>query len=426
MMKIPITLQQSIQQLSRYTAKILSAGDVFAGRVLSVADSFLLIQLADGTEISAHVKSDRHYAVGDVLKLEVIEENRGQLFVRELEHAPANNHTVNNEKMLNATNFRTDKNWTEVLKAITNMGAEHSSGLLEKAVSLLDQSRLTDPKHAAFLALNGMENLEQYYPLVKQLDDRTFHFCEKWQSLLKMLQQTDDSTIVNIAEKFAVYDTVQKQNHPPPLNVREARNIVMEAGTKLLPELSVGTSEARVPKINEWIKDIEIKLAVISEAVINGKGAGNEGILRAVEQLRTAIQFFNDILSYEAFVQLPLVLQNETVHGDLYIMKRKGSRSKVTPEDFSVFLSLSVRNLGVIETFIHVRNRNVMIKVTVQQEEFFSLLINEYKPLFQALKEKGYYLYELKYDCTEGVNLFNAIKKADEITENIRRIDIKL
>ena len=50
-----------------------------------------------------------------------------------------------------------------------------------------------------------------------------------------------------------------------------------------------------------------------------------------------------DIQSYEAFVQIPVVLRDNTSTGELYIMKRKGKRGKIKPDDFSLFLSLTTK-----------------------------------------------------------------------------------
>ena len=108
-------------------------------------------------------------------------------------------------------------------------------------------------------------------------------------------------------------------------------------------------------------------------------------------------------------------------------MKRKGLRRKLNAEDFTLFLSLSTMNLGTIDIFIHVRNKNVMMRTMVEHERFHGLLMDEYKSLHEALKVKGFRLYELKVSPREeALDLFNAEKKAREITKPYGKVDVKI
>ena len=113
-------------------------------------------------------------------------------------------------------------------------------------------------------------------------------------------------------------------------------------------------------------------------------------------------------------MQIPVELKNNNTECELYIMKRKGARGKIKADDFTLFLSLTTKNLGVVDTFVHVRNKNVMLRVMAEDESLFDYFLREYRPLYESLQSKGFRLYELK--CVlkdEKVNL-HAMKKASE------------
>ena len=105
-------------------------------------------------------------------------------------------------------------------------------------------------------------------------------------------------------------------------------------------------------------------------------------------------------------------------------MKRKGKRGKIKADDFSLFLSLTTQYIGVIDAFIHVRSRNVLIKITVDDEKYFDILAGQHKALYEGLKGKGYNLYEIKHVLRdEGINILNAVKKASEFIIDNSKID---
>jgi hypothetical protein len=518
--------QQILQLLTQYAKEALSVGDRFTGRILAITDGLLMLQLPDGSKINAEVKSGEEYSPGQVLRLEVVEENESRLFVKEVvtNQVQAEDKAMDPVSLLKTLKLLADSSRVEIVKAMADLGVKPSAGDIEKAVDLLQTQQILEPKQAVFILLNDMENNKAYFPLIKQLDEQSFHFQDKLQNLAANLAQMDDSTVLVLADTLAAEEILQKQDLTtlskqitsllrsgvdPSLNpekigsgvlknilrvmsslpvspapeglvqpaqakadeiktiqmllsrflpdfekadqplqnqivkaladfsaqiVREknlqpltpdrARAIITQAGRETLT--SVRASDAALPKVDQWIEETERKLLVISKVLEKAEGPAGERLLPQVRELQTAIQFFNEVSSYEAFVQIPLILKDNTTQGELYVMKRRGPR-KLNAEDFSLFLSLSARNLGTIDTFVHVQKKNIMLRVMVEDERFYSLLTNEYKALHEALRLKGFALYELKVaPREEGLDLFNAVKKAREITEPNKKIDIRV
>lgn len=414
-MKISDTASQyPLKFLSQLMKEPLSPGDRFSGRILAMENGLLLLQLTDGSKISAQVKSDAAYAAGDTIYLEVIEQSNNQLIVRDLQDGQA----ADGRELLKSMELPTDSLRLEIVKEALNMGFEPQAEAVEKVVALIEANKVTEPKQAVFLVMNGMENREEFYPLLQKLDEASFHFHDKWGHLLELIEESDESVVMRIAQKLAEPGQL-------PQTIQEAKDILSK--TRISNKEFIESDESGLPKLNEWIRETERKLAIINESATHSGEIEKTGILAAVRELQTALQFFNETTSYEAFAQIPIMLAQQTTQGELFVMKRKGSRGKLKPEDFSLFLSLTTKNLGVMDAFVHVQSRNVMIRVMVEDERFYSLVSDEYKHLYQALKQKGFNLYELKTNLRdEGIDLFNAVKKASEFTEKNKKIDIKV
>ncbi|NLM27319.1 MAG: hypothetical protein GX211_03965 [Clostridiaceae bacterium] len=520
-----------IKLLSLYTNNI-SVGDTITARVIAVESGILLLQLSDGGNIKASVQTDAEYNSGDVLKLEVTGIKQGQVYVKELEHkqaARSEAYACDPVLILKDLKLPVNKESVEVVKMMLDMDSEPEAGLIENALRLINEKNISDPGQAVLLALNGMENSEEYFPLLDRFAAGEFNFIDKWQNLEGLIRQSGEETLNHLVQEFLLNESIQEKDISARVNeinymIRHdlpkgrtiteeiVKNIIFKLsfaetgidpesigmddditggmimnnasrflpGFDSLPEPSRETiakiiksifneirnetaikepqngtvyprtkaemenitarfmpllsknmledaEERLLPEIDKWIDDIEKKIAVLKKVFAAADRPDNERVMPALREIETAVRFFHDIRSYQVFVQIPVILRENTTLGELYIMKRKGKRGKIKADDFSLFLSLTTQYIGVIDAFIHVRSRNVLIKITVDDEKYFDILAGQHKALYEGLKGKGYNLYEIKHVLRdEGINILNAVKKASEIIIDNRKIDYRV
>jgi len=539
-MRISEAASHDLLKLLSLYANNIKIGDTITARVIAVENGLLMLQLPDGGNINASVQTDKNYNPGDILKLEVTGIKQGQVYVRELEHKQAaQSITFTRDPALILKNLKLPANSDrlEAVKAMLDMEVEPEAGLIEKASWLISEKLVPDARQAVFLSLNDMEGKETYFPLLNEFAEKTFSFEDKWQNLAGKVMQSDDRTLIHLAQEFSIYESIQEKDLSVPaseinyaagpdsansriMTEQVLKNIIFQLllntaetdsgivqnetnnsdvintaeqflpgdghsvtqtainsikqfmpGFDSLPEHSRETivkiienvfaeirnetayprtkAEAEIvtarfmallpkkikedakehymPEVEKWLDDTGKKIEILKKVFTTADRPDNERVMPALREVETAVRFFQDIQSYEAFVQVPVVLRENTTTGELYIMKRKGKRGKIKPDDFSLFLSLTTKYLGVVDTFIHVRNRNVLIKIMVEDEKYFDILTGQHKPLYEGLKAKGYNLYEIKQVLKDdSVNILNAVKKASEIINDNRRIDYRV
>lgn len=89
------------------------------------------------------------------------------------------------------------------------------------------------------------------------------------------------------------------------------------------------------------------------------------------------------------YIQLPLKLQNQNAHGDLYVMTRKESLKK-NPNKLKVLLHLDMDHLGTLDIHISKENTAVTTKFYVSTEDTLHLLERNINLLNDAINEQGY------------------------------------
>jgi len=114
------------------------------------------------------------------------------------------------------------------------------------------------------------------------------------------------------------------------------------------------------------------------------------------KQMSSTASNMNDNLNFmktlnETFqyVQLPLKLQNQNTHGDLYVMTRKESLKK-NPDNLKVLLHLDMDHLGTLDIQIAKENTAVSLRFFVSTEETLHLLDRNIEILRDAINEQGY------------------------------------
>ena len=306
-MRIPDSVSHKIfQYLQLHNTSMLLEGDIFTGRVISVDSDFLLMQLLDGREISAQIKSDAVYNAGDMLKLKVVDRQQGKLIATELEHNPAQN--IKNPEnisrpanagspagILKSLNLPVSKVNIEIVNAIISMGREPAAEIIEKALNLIEEMPIEDPKHAVLLVLNKLEGEEQYYKLVAELDNGQFHFNEELNDLIGLLEAAGDETLIELAERLKlvfnrslIKTPIEQENQSQPQKIipgREHEAVETELTVKTQSEKIVfshkteKSEEVVLPKADQWINDLKRELSVVSRVITDSTLSNKERIL---------------------------------------------------------------------------------------------------------------------------------------------------
>lgn len=89
------------------------------------------------------------------------------------------------------------------------------------------------------------------------------------------------------------------------------------------------------------------------------------------------------------YVQLPLKLQSQNAHGDLYVMTRKEALKK-NPNSLKVLLHLDMDHLGTLDIQIAKENTAVSARFFVSTQETLHLLERNIELLRDAMNEQGY------------------------------------
>lgn len=242
-----------------------------------------------------------------------------------------------------------------------------------------------------------------------------------------------------------------------PLDAR-GTNALMDLLTRVSTALQQGTAEGATPEqtraavlsafdqavaragaeqagatprdvdVGKMAQSIRDQLEWTSQA-LSRMDADTAAAMRPMLQDATAaMRLFNQVSTYQAFVQVPLQINGQDARGELYVMKRKGKRGRIDASDFTLFLALDTEHLGHMETLAHARNRQVTLQFRVPDETVQDLLRDLKPTLYEGLEKKGFRLVDLKVRTSkeEPISVLTALKAAEERLGRTGGVDVRL
>ncbi len=122
---------------------------------------------------------------------------------------------------------------------------------------------------------------------------------------------------------------------------------------------------------------------------INNSPMANSSLGQAANNLSNNLDFMNQLNQMFQYVQLPLQMTGQNVHGDLYVYQNK---HKKLSEDGSVsaVLHLDMENLGPVDVFVKLLDTKVTTNFYVADGEILDLINENIHILDERLNKRGY------------------------------------
>ena len=179
---------------------------------------------------------------------------------------------------------------------------------------------------------------------------------------------------------------------------------VMQEQWLLKPE------ELKSEKVSETYERLIRQLDQM-EQLVKATGTDQSKLLETTADIRSNVEFMNQINQVYTYVQLPLKLTGQQANGDLYVYTNKKNLNDPDGE-LSAFLHLDLENLGSTDVSVKMQKKHVKTNFYFSDDGSYDL-IQKHLPLLEArLNKKG-------YTCTFTVS--NEDKKVDFVNDFLRK-----
>ena len=160
-------------------------------------------------------------------------------------------------------------------------------------------------------------------------------------------------------------------------------------------------------KVREYYESVIRDTSKAAE-LLNATGRAETTLAKGTAALHDNVDFMNQMNQVFTYVQLPLKMNEQAAHGDLYVYTNK---KRLASKDGSVsaLLHLDMEHLGTMDVHVAMNSSgNVRTHFIMQKEEMLDFISSHLPELDERLKKRG-------YTMTSDVSLNKEAKSVPEI-----------
>lgn len=181
---------------------------------------------------------------------------------------------------------------------------------------------------------------------------------------------------------------------------------------------------------NSKVEELYNKILKQSQAALdiaNSAGKDNPDIAKAAQNLNDNVNFMNQLNQAVTYIQIPLLMNNQSAHGDLYVYTNKKNLAK-KDGNLSALLHLDMDNLGPMDVYVALKDSvKVNTHFYLQDEATIDFIAKHIDLLNERLTNKGYDMNtNISVKDKKGIQTSIAEEFLKESPEAVSRVVSKL
>lgn len=165
-------------------------------------------------------------------------------------------------------------------------------------------------------------------------------------------------------------------------------------------------------KIGKLYEKMEGQLTRLTEAM-KASGQENANVTQLAADVRSNIEFMNQVNQAYTYVQIPLKMSGQNASGQLYVYTNKKALAEGDKE-LTAFLHLDMDHLGSTDVSVKMLNHKVNTKFYLENDGAYELLMANIPTLEEKLAKKGYQCSVIVENEAKHVNFVEDFLKKDQ------------
>lgn len=262
-------------------------------------------------------------------------------------------------------------------------------------------------------------------PLNKVMSDsdaklvmNTVKQSEKFEASI-MNPNTQDAEVESNIEKYVLdkgkafselFATVEELDIPADIKAATNKLFAQRVTNAMLNnELLMKKEDLNnVQEVNKHYNKVYAKIMDVLQLDLKDTNESVQKVLRDAYQVKNSVEMMNQINNNYQFVHLPMVLNDQHVNSEIYIMNNK--KSKSDDSRITALVRLDMKNLGHLDIYVAKMGDTVEINFYVDNQDTESDLVSYKSKLAQQLVEKSFKILgigvQLKEDEYNALNDF--------------------
>ena len=274
-----------------------------------------------------------------------------------------------------AVTLNSDSEAAPEMNTSVNMG---ESTVNQEAGSTLSQGQMSDG--SGQLMQNLMDDLSKLGMPAEELNNIT-NGTMSVNDLVDFVK-----TLINNNNSGTKLNNSQMETLSKLLNNNDFKQLV---GNQLMKQMLLNPADvAKEGAIDELYKRLSEQSQRAMEILKDAGQIGSE-VMKSAQNISDNVNFMNQLNQMAQYVQLPIRMNQENAHGELYVYTNK-KKLQNNDGNVSAFLHLDMDNLGPMDVYVAMQKNKVNTNFYLADEAALDLFEANIGILDARLQEKGY------------------------------------
>lgn len=285
-------------------------------------------------------------------------------------------------------------NSNETLNA-TTQNAENSMEAMKTIIAETEAGEAT-PKDATTLLSEGLKNLELSDEITltnKDFDALNSMISKDNLFANEMLDKLSNGEKIDLEELLKTFDSILKDQNVSDEAKKELikselfKNSLTDKLSEkwLLEPTEIKDSASLSEHYNKVLENTDKIIESMQNTV-----KGSETLTQTVNEFRENVQFLQNLNDLTPYIQLPVLLNNKSNTGDLYVYANK-KNLLANNDNISAALRLDMKNLGRVDVYVKLSpGKNLSTDFTLPDDDTLKFIENHIDMLNEKLEGLGF------------------------------------
>jgi hypothetical protein len=378
----------------RVSSKLsFEVGQVFSARVIGTSDENknIMLRLMEGWQFPAELEKSLEFIPQGLIKFQVEGFQEGKLQLKIINDKQKDKNKTSLEDLILDNNMNVNKEDIEILK---NM-IKHNMPLTKENIAHIKS--VLGFKNKIFNESSEEDKFISRYAAGKNIDLNSEEGKDIEKSLKGFFRELKGMPVDDI---FTMLENGLELNEE---NIKSFNKLVYEDSI-LYEDLKSLEKELNISSYNQ---DVEIELkeqlshkleelkAIIKNAIKQTESMDSEGYKKIFELLKgniNDIKVFNTISNQYYYMDIPVQLNSNEYGCKLMIKDDRKSGKRIDSKNVSLVISVNTVNIGIIDSYIKVREHNMNIDLRCE-EQWIKLLSQGKNIILKEIANLGYNVF---------------------------------
>lgn len=284
---------------------------------------------------------------------------------------------------------------SENLEEETNSSATKADNQIKTIISDLENEGLIDGDEGQTIEENITERelSDQISLTNKDFDTLSKLISKDNEFANNILDKLSEGGKIDVDELLKTFDSILKDPNVSDADKKSLiksdlfKNSLTDRFTEkwLIEPAEIKDSESLSNHYNKILDSASKMVESMSDTV-----KGNENLTNSVNNLKENVQFLQTLNDLTPYVQLPVLINNKSNTGDLYVYAKKKSLLE-NQENISAVLRLDMANLGRVQVYVKLnQNKNLSTDFTLPDDATLKFIEDHIDMLNEKLEKLGF------------------------------------